>query len=174
VIAEISGEKIDIIQWDEDAVRFVANSLSPAKVVAVDLQAAEHKAVIHVNEDQLSLAIGKRGQNVRLAAKLTGWRIDIVKTGVTERVEGTSEGSPPTEEGEKPSGEQSVEGDLGTPGAAEGAAEAPPAPEAAPATEPSTLPGPDVPPTGDLPGESTPLETELLTGSTPTKEPAAP
>jgi len=81
VISELSGEKIDIIQWDDDSTRFITQALSPAKIVTVDLQNDEHKAVVHVNEDQLSLAIGKRGQNVRLAAKLTGWRIDIVKSG---------------------------------------------------------------------------------------------
>lgn len=91
VISELSGEKIDIIQWDEDPVRFIANSLSPAKVVAVDVRESERKAIVHVDEDQLSLAIGKRGQNVRLAAKLTGWRIDVVKTGEAEVVEGSSE-----------------------------------------------------------------------------------
>ncbi len=90
VISELSGEKIDIIQWDDDAVKFIGQALSPAKVVTVDLQDVEHKAVVHVNEDQLSLAIGKRGQNVRLAAKLTGWRIDIVKTGESSVVEGSS------------------------------------------------------------------------------------
>lgn len=90
VISELSGEKIDIIQWDDDAVKFIPQALSPAKVVRVELQNDEHKAIVHVNEDQLSLAIGKRGQNVRLAAKLTGWRIDIVKTGETDVVEGSS------------------------------------------------------------------------------------
>jgi len=90
IISELSGEKIDIIQWDDDPVKFIAQALSPAKVVAVDLQQDDHKAVVHVNEDQLSLAIGKRGQNVRLAAKLTGWRIDIVKTGDSTVVEGSS------------------------------------------------------------------------------------
>lgn len=105
VISELSGEKIDIVQWNDDQVKFIAQALSPAKVVAVDLQQEEHKAVVHVNEDQLSLAIGKRGQNVRLAAKLTGWRIDIVRTGGDSTVvEGTSgsldeEGNPsPAEE----------------------------------------------------------------------------
>lgn len=90
VISELSGEKIDIIQWDDDAVKFIALALSPAKIVNVELFNEEHKAIVHVNEDQLSLAIGKRGQNVRLAAKLTGWRIDIVKTGETTVVEGSS------------------------------------------------------------------------------------
>ncbi len=100
VISELSGEKIDVIPWDQDAGRFIANALSPAKVVAVDLREEERKAVVHVNEDQLSLAIGKRGQNVRLAAKLTGWRIDIVRTGEASKVEGTSETAAPPEEGE--------------------------------------------------------------------------
>lgn len=81
IIAELSGEKIDIIQWDEDPARYIANSLSPARIVAVDVFEEEKRAVAHVDEQQLSLAIGKRGQNVRLAAKLTGWRIDIVKMG---------------------------------------------------------------------------------------------
>ncbi|KKT92790.1 MAG: hypothetical protein A3E37_04770 [Candidatus Andersenbacteria bacterium RIFCSPHIGHO2_12_FULL_46_9] len=87
IIAELSGEKIDIIQWDEDAARYIANALSPARVVAVDVYEKEKRAVAHVEEHQLSLAIGKRGQNVRLAAKLTGWRIDIVKAGEEEPVE---------------------------------------------------------------------------------------
>jgi len=90
VISELSGEKIDIIQWDDDAIKFIPQALSPAKVIKVELQNDDHKAIVHVNEDQLSLAIGKRGQNVRLAAKLTGWRIDIVKTGETSVVEGSS------------------------------------------------------------------------------------
>jgi N utilization substance protein A len=87
IIAELSGEKIDIIQWDEDPARYIANALSPARVVAVDVYEKEKRAVAHVEEHQLSLAIGKRGQNVRLAAKLTGWRIDIVKAGEEEEIE---------------------------------------------------------------------------------------
>lgn len=102
VISELSGEKIDVIPWDQDAGRFIANALSPAKVVAVDLREDERKAIVHVNEDQLSLAIGKRGQNVRLAAKLTGWRIDIVRAGEAEKVEGTSEAAVPAEGSETP------------------------------------------------------------------------
>lgn len=81
IIAELSGEKIDIIQWDEDPARFIANGLSPARVIAVDVFEEDKRAVAHVEEHQLSLAIGKKGQNVRLAAKLSGWRIDIVKAG---------------------------------------------------------------------------------------------
>ncbi len=81
IIAELSGEKIDIIQWDDDSARYIANALSPARIIAVDVFEDDKRAVAHVDESQLSLAIGKRGQNVRLAAKLTGWRIDIVKAG---------------------------------------------------------------------------------------------
>lgn len=77
VTTELSGEKIDIIPWSEDPKQFVSNSLSPAKVLAIDIDEKEHKAIVEVGNDQLSLAIGKGGQNVRLAAKLTGWRIDI-------------------------------------------------------------------------------------------------
>lgn len=84
ITQELGGEKIDIIPWSEDPKVFVANSLSPAKVLSIEIDEAEHKASIEVAEDQLSLAIGKGGQNVRLAAKLTGWRIDIKGTGATE------------------------------------------------------------------------------------------
>jgi N utilization substance protein A len=99
IIAELSGEKIDIIQWDEDPARYVANALSPAKVIAVDIFEEEKRAVAHVEEHQLSLAIGKRGQNVRLAAKLAGWRIDIVKAGEEAQVEA---GATPAEESAQP------------------------------------------------------------------------
>jgi N utilization substance protein A len=77
VTGELSGEKIDIIPWSEDPKQFVSNSLSPAKVISIEINEKEHKATVEVANDQLSLAIGKGGQNVRLAAKLTGWRIDI-------------------------------------------------------------------------------------------------
>ncbi len=77
VINELNGEKIDIIEWNEQPEEFISNALSPAQVLTVELDEAEHKAVATVKEDQLSLAIGKSGQNVRLAAKLTGWKIDI-------------------------------------------------------------------------------------------------
>jgi N utilization substance protein A len=77
ITGELSGEKIDIIPWSENPKQFVSNSLSPAKVIAIIIDEHEHKATVEVADDQLSLAIGKGGQNVRLAAKLTGWRIDI-------------------------------------------------------------------------------------------------
>lgn len=78
VMNEIGGEKIDIILWDEDQKIFITNALSPAKVIDISLNEDEKKATIKVPEDQLSLAIGKSGQNVRLAAKLTGWNVDIL------------------------------------------------------------------------------------------------
>jgi len=77
VMSELGGEKIDIIEWSEEPAHFVEDALSPAKVVDVLIEEAEHRAVVEVAEDQQSLAIGRGGQNVRLAAKLTGWRIDI-------------------------------------------------------------------------------------------------
>lgn len=78
VLAEIGEEKIDIILWNEDPKIFIINALSPTKVENVDLLENDKKAVVKVPNDQLSLAIGKNGQNVRLASKLSGWSIDIV------------------------------------------------------------------------------------------------
>jgi len=77
VVAELGGEKIDVIPWSDDADVFVANALSPAQVVAVEIDEEERIASVTVPERMLSLAIGREGQNARLAAKLTGWRIDI-------------------------------------------------------------------------------------------------
>ncbi|PIY96717.1 MAG: transcription termination/antitermination protein NusA [Candidatus Kerfeldbacteria bacterium CG_4_10_14_0_8_um_filter_42_10] len=81
IIAELGGEKIDIIEYDEDPVKFIVNALSPAKVVSVELKEEDHRAITGVKADQLSLAIGRSGQNVRLSAKLTGWKIDVVEEG---------------------------------------------------------------------------------------------
>lgn len=77
VMSELGGEKIDIIQWNDNPAQFIEESLSPAKVLKIDINNEEKRAIVHVSEDQQSLAIGKGGQNVRLAAKLTGWKIDI-------------------------------------------------------------------------------------------------
>ena len=77
VVNELNGEKIDIIIWDNDMATFIKNSLAPSKVTAVFVNEEEHSSVVFVPEDQLSLAIGKEGQNARLAAKLTNWKIDI-------------------------------------------------------------------------------------------------
>ncbi len=79
IVHELNDEKIDIIQWSADPATFVANSLSPVKPLKVELRESDHTAVVTVLERQLSLAIGKDGQNARLAAKLTGWRVDVTK-----------------------------------------------------------------------------------------------
>ena len=78
IIRELRGEKIDIVEWSEDPILFVTNAISPAKVQRVSIvDDAERVMEVVVEDKQLSLAIGKKGQNVRLAAKLTGWKIDI-------------------------------------------------------------------------------------------------
>lgn len=77
VMADIADEKIDIIPYSDDAKTYIASALSPTEVISVKLDEAAKQAVVKVPEDQLSLAIGKQGQNVRLAAKLTGWNVDI-------------------------------------------------------------------------------------------------
>ena len=77
VVAELAGEKIDVIPWNDDAGVFVANALSPAQVISVDIDEDHRIASVTVPERMLSLAIGREGQNARLAARLTGWRIDI-------------------------------------------------------------------------------------------------
>ena len=77
IVTELKGEKIDIVRWSEDPAEYVANALSPAKVLHVEVNASEKVTRVIVPDYQLSLAIGKRGQNARLAAKLTGWKIDI-------------------------------------------------------------------------------------------------
>src|SRR6266851_2851375 len=79
IVHELNDEKIDIIQWHADQATFVANALSPVKPLKVELREADHTALVTVPERQLSLAIGKDGQNARLAAKLTGWRVDVTK-----------------------------------------------------------------------------------------------
>jgi len=78
VISELGGEKVDIVQYDENPEKYIINALSPAKIINIETNEEEKKAIAYVNEDQLSLAIGKGGQNARLAARLTGWKIDVV------------------------------------------------------------------------------------------------
>lgn len=77
VVEELRNERVDVIQWNEDPAAYIANALSPARVTNVTIDAASHHATVVVPDDQLSLAIGKEGQNARLAAHLTGWHIDI-------------------------------------------------------------------------------------------------
>ena len=82
IISELGGEKVDIIEYSNDPAKFIANALAPAKITDIELIEKDHKAIVKVASDKLSLAIGKSGQNVRLAAHLTGWKIDIIEDGV--------------------------------------------------------------------------------------------
>ena len=93
VTSELGGEKIDIIEWSDDQKAFIEEALSPARILSVGLDEEQHQAAIKVADDQQSLAIGRGGQNVRLAAKLTGWRLDIQSVGgksVGQESEGAS------------------------------------------------------------------------------------
>ena len=122
VMSELGGEKIDIIEWREDPAEFIEDALSPAQVLEVKIEAEPNEenderghAVVEVAPDQQSLAIGRGGQNVRLAAKLTGWKIDIVSVGGDELAETDEDG---TVEVEKPAAEatdiETIENDEGT------------------------------------------------------------
>jgi N utilization substance protein A len=81
IISELGGEKVDIIEYNENPAKYIANALAPAKITDIELVEKDHKAIVKVASDKLSLAIGKSGQNVRLAAHLTGWKIDIIEDG---------------------------------------------------------------------------------------------
>ncbi len=94
VMSELGGERIDIIEWGEDQTAFIKESLSPATVLEVVLDEENHRAAVTVSEDQQSLAIGRGGQNVRLAAKLTGWNIDIKSTGGTAEASASADIAP--------------------------------------------------------------------------------
>jgi len=131
IISELGGEKIDIIEYDEDIAKFITHALSPAKVLSVELNKEEKKAVAKVNEDQLSLAIGREGQNVRLAARLTDWKLDIVGEKAETKTEAKDETSTKDETAEA---EAKAELEAGT-STEEATAEAAPAPENKPAEE---------------------------------------
>ncbi len=127
VMNELGGEKIDIIEWSEDPARFIANALSPAKVLNVELNPEHREARVIAPEEQLSLAIGRGGQNVRLAAKLTGWRIDV-----------RSPAAPPTPPPEAPEADITADAGAGpveVPAAAETSGPAEAAPAEPPAAE---------------------------------------
>lgn len=113
VMGELGEEKIDIILFSEDPKAYIINALSPTKVINVALDEEQKKATVKVPEDQLSLAIGKQGQNVRLAAKLTGWNIDIISADES-RVEATAEVAEEKPEEAKPKrgGKVDLEGAL--------------------------------------------------------------
>jgi N utilization substance protein A len=101
IIAQLNGEKIDIIEYDKEPARFIENALSPAKILTLTLNEDEKTALATVKEDQLSLAIGRSGQNVRLASKLTGWKIDIVGEGGTKAEEVLAKEEPEAEKTEE-------------------------------------------------------------------------
>lgn len=86
VINELGGEKVDIIEWEEDPKSFIANALSPAEIENIDINEEDKTASVKVASDQLSLAIGRNGQNARLAAKLTGWKVDIISPESGEKI----------------------------------------------------------------------------------------
>ena len=96
IMRELNSEKLDVVSWNQDASVFIANALSPAQVLSVELDEDEGIATVVVPDRQLSLAIGKEGQNARLAAKLTGWRIDIKSASIAE-AEKLAETKPLTE-----------------------------------------------------------------------------
>lgn len=101
VMSELGGERIDIIEWNDDPKEFVKEALSPATPLEVVLDEADHRASVTVSEDEQSLAIGRGGQNVRLAAKLTGWNIDIVSAAGTEVAESDGESVAVVTDGEE-------------------------------------------------------------------------
>ncbi len=107
IINELGGEKIDIIQYDEDIETYIKNSLSPAKITSLELDEKNKEAVAFVKPDQFSLAIGKAGQNVRLAAKLTGWKIDVKEIGKEESA--SEEESAPAKDDKNKEGEKTEE-----------------------------------------------------------------
>jgi len=106
IVNELSGERIDVIKWDPDPAAFVSNALSPAQTIDVTVDVDEHRATVVVPDRMLSLAIGKEGQNARLAAKLTSWRIDIHSESASERIKEGVEEAPssfvPFQPGEEP------------------------------------------------------------------------
>lgn len=107
VVNELKGEKIDIVEWSEDPEEYVSNSLSPAKVLSVHINEDRKSALVVVPDYQLSLAIGREGQNARLAAKLTGWKIDIMSESRYQEVFSA-------EKEESPEAEELTEGDAGS------------------------------------------------------------
>jgi len=125
VVNELNGEKIDVVMWDAQPARFIANALSPAQVVGVELHHAEKLATVIIPDKQLSLAIGKEGQNVRLAAKLTEWRIDIKNASSVEAARALEA----KEAAEKAAAEKAALGETAPEPVEEApVAEAPPAP----------------------------------------------
>lgn len=124
VIAELGGEKIDIIEWSDDAAAFIAHALAPARILDVDLDKEQKIARVTVAEDQLSLAIGRGGQNVRLAARLVNWKIDI-RSRTGQSVLSASESGETTEHTDENKEKEDKQADIAA--AADGANESEPA-----------------------------------------------
>ena len=145
IVNELNGERIDVIQWDADPGRFVANALSPAQVLTVRISEEDNTASVIVPDRQLSLAIGKEGQNARLAAKLTGWRIDIKPESAMQEVLAAMP-APPAEVARKaPRRRAEAEAGPDQPWQEDGGVAAPaeaPAAEGVP-VEAASAPGPD-------------------------------
>jgi N utilization substance protein A len=118
IIDELNGERIDIIRWNSDPTTLIANALKPAEVGDITLDPTTKKALVIVNEDQQSLAIGRKGQNVRLASKLTGWDIDIMTRAELEQSvadeERTAAGDPAAEAATTDGDEATTDGDEAT------------------------------------------------------------
>ncbi|HAA42778.1 MAG TPA: transcription termination/antitermination protein NusA [Ruminiclostridium sp.] len=117
IVQELKGEKIDIVKWSSDPTEFIANALSPAKVLSVDILPTEKVARVVVPDYQLSLAIGKEGQNARLAAKLTGWKIDIksesqLRADIEQKLFNINSESAGDEYSERDGGEEVLEENL--------------------------------------------------------------
>jgi N utilization substance protein A len=126
VVQELRGERIDIIAWDEDPAKFVCNALQPAEIIRVLVNESEKSMEVIVPEEQLLLAIGKRGQNVKLASKLVGWHIDVRAEGQVEDALKRAEGLFAPKKADESTAEAPPEGGPAT--------EAAPAPEGEPAT----------------------------------------
>ncbi len=106
IVSELNGEKIDVVAWSPDPATFIANALNPAQIISVEVNRGEGVATVVVPDRQLSLAIGKEGQNVRLAAKLTGWRIDIKSASVVEASRAAAEAEKAAAAAEKAAAEE--------------------------------------------------------------------
>jgi len=109
IVSELNGEKIDVVQWKPDSATFIANALSPAHIVSVGLNEDEQSATVIVPDKQLSLAIGKEGQNARLAAKLSGWRIDIKSVSMAEAEKAEAAAAAPKAKAEEPAAVEEAE-----------------------------------------------------------------
>ena len=148
VVAELAGEKIDVIEWSEDASTFVAKALSPAQVIEVRIDEEHRIANVVVPERMLSLAIGREGQNARLAAKLTGWRIDIrsdVSVAEAARAEAEAEARPEEAVAGPDTAAAEPEALAAEATLVEAAPDAAPAPEPEVAAEPADDPAPAKP-----------------------------